>query len=333
MALGVVLAMAGSALAQNYPSTTAAPGGPSDAEREMMRVRNAAEGARGEAQAAAMTRAADLSLEQSNEDRAIQSARQRKAIKRQMEERARWEQRNGQVRKISSDQMEAWDREDAAAAQTPARVERDVPRNFVASVVEEEALAASRVPKKKGFAPFSATKKALNWRPFQGDGGRNSDDYDPLQAATLSVAAPVEAPQEAERGGGFMGLGNVKMPKLSIPKFGKDKKEEAEAFVESEPIFRASSEPESAVGEGSTPPAPESRVPASRAEPAIYASPESPAPVREADTPPDRTRVQTVAAVDEAESGNSGFFGMFNSHKGPKPSRVETPSSRSGSGG
>jgi hypothetical protein len=185
-------------------------------EIEMMQVRTAAQTAQGDAVAASMARSADRSLEEQHQDRILQTAREERAIKREMRERMKWERVSSanNVRKVSASDMSSWQTNEGGI-----RVERNVPDPFILSLIEEERQIAAREAaegKKRGFsplgasasvigAPVSATKKALSFNPFRGgrDSGRDAEpaEVNPASAepqfVRTSSGASAPSPQPA----------------------------------------------------------------------------------------------------------------------------------------
>lgn len=190
--------------------TTGTPSTTTARQVQMMQVRNAAQSAQGDAVAASMSRAADRTIQQQNEERVLQNAREEKAIKRAMAERAKWDRMaSTQVNKVSANDMSSWN------SNGGVRVQRNVPDPFITALIEEErqlaaqeAAAAQREP---GFGPFGKVK--LN--PFK---RREADvhvdglvealmDAEPQPSSVQTVPAPsgydpnVDVPSDG--GGGF----------------------------------------------------------------------------------------------------------------------------------
>jgi hypothetical protein len=133
----------------------------SSLQLQMMQIRSNAQQAQGEAVAASMARTADRTIDEQNQDRVLQQAREEKAIKRQMAERVKWERNSAQVRKVSANDMSFWNQNGGV------RVERNVPDPFITSLIEEERQLAAqeRAEKTPGIGPFGKVK--LN--PFKKD--------------------------------------------------------------------------------------------------------------------------------------------------------------------
>ncbi|MEM9016514.1 MAG: hypothetical protein AAGC68_05840 [Verrucomicrobiota bacterium] len=258
----------GSMWGQTSPSAAAAPVDPAAAAGmtsgmpngltgqriEMMQVRTAAQSAQGDAAAAAMARSAGQAIDDRNEERALQSARELKSIKRQMADRMKWERASsssGRVNKVSANEMASW-RTDSGNV----RVERNVPDPFIASLIEEEQQIAAREQaerERQGFAPLQATRdatmKALSWRPFQG--GRNQEYVNDPYASTASATLP--SPEVSSGGGGGF------FKKLRVPK--NNQAVSAADAGSAEPRFVQTS---SSVGASSGAPAPAPAQAASR---------------------------------------------------------------------
>ena len=232
---GVLLVEAQTPSAAAYPAdpaatagmTTSTSTGMSARDIQLMTVRTAAQSAQGDAAAAAMARSADRSLDEQQNARVLQNAREEKAIKREMRERMKWDRANAQVKKVSANDMESWRTQGGGV-----RVERNVPDPFIESLIEEERQIAAREAaekKERGFspvgasqavitAPVNATRNALSRLPF-GGGGRGAEP-----AATTSSSLP-------SGGGGDRGgfLSNLRPPRIGR---GNDAPEPAPAAAE-----------------------------------------------------------------------------------------------------
>jgi hypothetical protein len=159
--LGVPLSLRAQAPdAATYPVDPAAaagmtrglPNGVTGQQAEMMQVRTSAQGAQGEAAAAMMARSADQSIEERNQEIALQTAREKKSIKESMTERLRFERASASYNKVSANDMSTWKTEGGGV-----RVERNVPDAFLMSLIEEEEQAEAREAasgEKKGFGLF-----------------------------------------------------------------------------------------------------------------------------------------------------------------------------------
>lgn len=228
---GMVLLSGGLLFAQqsatsSYPTdvsasagmTTSPTGNLSYRDAEMMQIRTAAQGAQGDAAAAAMARSADNSLEQQQLQRSIERAREEKAIKKAMANRMKWEHASAQNNKISANDMSSWKTNSGSV-----RVERNVPNAFIRSLIEEEEQAAARAAaegqKEEGFSPIRATQRALSWRPFQNDGSEDSSGGGGGLGGVISNIHPPRLP--------FVGGGREPEPQTSAPP----------ASTSSEPVF------------------------------------------------------------------------------------------------
>jgi hypothetical protein len=134
---------------------------------QMVQVRTAAQSAQGEAVAASMSRTADRTIDQQNQDRVLQMAREEKAIKRQMAERMKWERANAaQVNKVSANDMSTWKTNGGNV-----RVERNVPDPFITALIQEERqLAAEEAAagvKEPGIGPFGKLNPFKKNRPAE----------------------------------------------------------------------------------------------------------------------------------------------------------------------
>ena len=116
--------------------TRGLPNGVTGQQAEMMQVRTSAQGAQGEAAAAMMARSADQSIEERNQEIALQTAREKKSIKESMTERLRFERASASYNKVSANDMSTWKTEGGGV-----RVERNVPDAFLMSLIEEEEQA------------------------------------------------------------------------------------------------------------------------------------------------------------------------------------------------
>lgn len=180
--------------ASTYPVDPAAaagmtqglPNGVTGRQAEMIQVRTSAQSARGEAAAALMARSADESIEQHNQEIALQQARERKSIKRSMTDRLQFERAAASYNKVSANDMSTWKTEGGGV-----RVERNVPDAFLMSLIEAEEEAAARAEasgEKKGFGLF-----------------RKDEDPD---GGFLSFIRPPRLPFLGGGGGGLLGGGD-----------------------------------------------------------------------------------------------------------------------------
>lgn len=192
--------------------TRGLPNGVTGQQAEMMQVRTSAQGAQGEAAAALMARSADQSIEQRNQEIALQTAREKKSIKESMTERLKFERAAASYNKISANDMSTWKTEGGGV-----RVERNVPDAFLMSLIEEEEQAAAREAasgEKKGFGLFRKDDDGDSGGsflsgirpprlPFMGGGGGSdptpvtgssspapSDTSEPTFARTAGPASP-----------------------------------------------------------------------------------------------------------------------------------------------
>jgi len=186
---------------------------PSYRDLEMMQVRTAAQSAQGDAAAASMSRSAGRTLEEQNREKALQEAREIKALKRDATNRMRWERSENAYQKISANDMSTW-----KTSTGNVRVERSVPDPFLISLIrEEEQLAAQQAAEDQNAGPL---KKAFGWRPFGKDDAVSSVSQFTVPTSSPSTnatsASNVSLPsQEPESGGGF--FSKLRMPKLPSP--------------------------------------------------------------------------------------------------------------------
>ena len=224
----------------------------SSLQLQMMQIRSNAQQAQGEAVAASMARTADRTIDEQNQDRVLQQAREEKAIKRQMAERVKWERNSAQVRKVSANDMSFWNQNGGV------RVERNVPDPFITSLIEEERQLAAqeRAEKTPGIGPFGKVK--LN--PFKKD---KFETHVPGLMEAMMDAQPQAAPAPAAPGmvdpnmavsSEPSGGGGGFFSKLRPPKIGRGREE---ASVDASGI-----EPQFAQGSSVGNPAPE--APASK---------------------------------------------------------------------
>jgi len=162
----------------------------SEQQIQMMQVRAAAQGARGDAAAASMARSADQAMEDRHLEATLQEAREIKRIKRDARNRMKWREAQNAYERVSANEMESW-RTDSGNI----RVERNVPNEFLVALREEEAAIAARegAPDEEGFSPLKSTGRLLT-SPFGGGRKREADYAEPAQ------------------GGGIMS--NIGMPRL-----------------------------------------------------------------------------------------------------------------------
>jgi hypothetical protein len=205
--------------AATYPVDAAAaagmtrglPNGVTGQQAEMMRVRTSAQGAQGEAAAALMARSADMSIEQRNQETALQMAREKKSIKESMTERLKFERASASYNKVSANDMSTWKTDDGGL-----RVERNVPDAFLMSLIEEENQAAARAEasgEKKGFGLFRKDDDSGSGAsflsgirpprlPFLGGGGRGSEsDAAPIDGNSTADPSDTSEPSFAGTGG------------------------------------------------------------------------------------------------------------------------------------
>ena len=191
--------------------TRGLPNGVTGQQAEMMRVRTSAQGAQGEAAAALMARSADMSIEQRNQETALQMAREKKSIKESMTERLKFERASASYNKISANDMSTWKTDDGGL-----RVERNVPDAFLMSLIEEEEQAAARAEasgEKKGFGLFRKDDDSGSGAsflsgirpprlPFLGGGGRGSEsDAAPIDGNSSADPSDTSEPSFAGTGG------------------------------------------------------------------------------------------------------------------------------------
>lgn len=219
----VLIPVSGRAQYQDLNSAPIQSTNPSGAmstrDMQLQQVRQQAQALQGEAASASMARSADRSIDQQNRDRAVQEARELKAMKRNAAERLKWERANArQVQKVSSDDMNSW-----TTSSGNVRVERDVPNAFIASLIAEEESAMRRgtlEKKKKRLSP-----RDLN--PFR------KDDPIPQSSAPVMVqqANPEFSEPLPEKKGFFS--------KVKIPGFGNKEDDMAADAIPEAPVFRS----------------------------------------------------------------------------------------------
>ncbi len=203
--------------------TRGLPSGVTGQQAEMMQVRTSAQGAQGEAAAALMARSADQTIEDRNQEIALQAAREKKSIKESMSERLKFERAATSYNKVSGNDMSTWKTDGGGV-----RVERNVPDAFLMSIIEEEEEASARKAasgEKKGFGLFRKDSDSSDSGggflssirpprlPFMGGGGGGeatvasappaSDTSEPSFARTAGSApaqaqAPAQAPAQAQ---------------------------------------------------------------------------------------------------------------------------------------
>lgn len=189
--------------------TQGLPNGVTAREAEMIQVRTKAQGAQGEAAAALMARSADQSIEQRNQEIALQSARERKSIKRSMTDRLKFERAAASYNKVTANEMSTWKTESGGV-----RVERNVPDAFLMSLIEAEEQAAIRAAasdEKKGFGLFRKEEDSgggfLSFirpprLPFIGGGGSGGgDEEDVAPAASAPLPNDTSEPSFARASG------------------------------------------------------------------------------------------------------------------------------------
>lgn len=207
----------------------------SSLQLQMMQIRSNAQQAQGEAVAASMARTADRTIDEQNQDRVLQQAREEKAIKRQMAERVKWERNSAQVRKVSANDMSFWNQNGGV------RVERNVPDPFITSLIEEERQLAAqeRAEKTPGIGPFGKVK--LN--PFKKD---KFETHVPGLMEAMMDAQPQAAPAPAAPGmvdpnmavsSEPSGGGGGFFSKLRPPKIGRGREEASVDASGIEPQF------------------------------------------------------------------------------------------------
>ncbi len=282
--------------------TSGLPNGVTYRQAEMMQVRTAAQGAQGEASAAAMARAADQSIEERNRAAALQTARTNKAIKDEMRNRLKFEQAAAVQQKVTAHDMSTWEQNGGV------RVERNVPDAFLLSLIEEEEQAAARAGtgRKRGF-------------PFFGGGDDSSD------GEGLSFLSSIRPPRLPFIGGG--GADDESSPTASAPP----------ASDNSEPVFATGSRPPASSPAPARTPTPTTKpgvVPMiSGAALVDGRSPVNPGSnPASADAPP--SGAPTSFASDhmpEPEKRKTSLFSMFGSSEPDEEDLV--PSSRGSGGG
>ena len=138
--------------------TTGLPNGLTSQRAEMMHVRTSAQGAQGEAAAASMARSADQSIEERNQEIALQAAREKKSIKQSITERMKYDRAEASVNKVSANDMSTWKTQGGGV-----RVERNVPDAFMSALIAEEEQTAKRTGagnERKGFGLFRKDNQA-----------------------------------------------------------------------------------------------------------------------------------------------------------------------------
>lgn len=188
--------------------TRGLPNGVTGQQAEMMQVRTSAQGAQGEAAAALMARSADQSIEQRNQEIALQTAREKKSIKESMTERLKFERAAASYNKVSANDMSTWKTEGGGV-----RVERNVPDAFLMSLIEEEEQAAAREAasgEKKGFGLFRKDDDGDSGGsflsgirpprlPFMGGGG--GSDSAPVTSSSAPAPSDTSEPSFARTAG------------------------------------------------------------------------------------------------------------------------------------
>lgn len=188
-------------------------------QAQLVNARTEALAAQGDAVAASMARSADQQLEQQNTDRVLERAREEKAIKRAMADRARWERAtSNNVQKVSANDMSSWNTSSGGV-----RVERNVPDPFITALIEEEKILAEQ--------EAASAEREPGFGPFRG-GGLNP--FKKNQSAETRVPGLVEALMDSEPrpssmdvpaadlaedsgGGGPLGMiGRIRPPRFKI---------------------------------------------------------------------------------------------------------------------
>ncbi len=204
--------------------TSGLPNGLTAQQLELMRARSAAQSSQGHAVAASMARSADQTIESQHQQKAIQSAREIKALKREMAERMKWERSNEQVNKVSANDLSSWKTQTGNV-----KVEREVPNTFMTALIEEERLAAERGEDVK------KEKKGIKWNPFKKDESKDDEyGFDPADFEPIGFIEPDPEPipePKKKEGGLFSGF---KMPLVG----NSDKEKVSQSTTAaSEPVF------------------------------------------------------------------------------------------------
>ena len=278
--------------------TSGLPGVSPARQAELMYVRAQAQKARPEAEAAAMARSAEQTLDKKITERTLEEARETKDLKQKAAYDHQLKRAEDAYKGVSQSEINAW-----GEGSGTVKVQRGVPPQFAASVPPEEAeaeevdgrlgflKAPGRVAKNAASATASGMKKALSWRPFGNDNEEEDAPAAPSPTSATSSASYFDQPplsfesvaypaEAAEEKGGFF---------AKIPFMGgkKNKAEEVsyEAPSYQDPIHQA-------------PPAPAPPAPA------------PPAPAPPAPAPPTLTysSPQTQAQTEQPEKAEHDGF-------------------------
>lgn len=280
--------------------TSGLPNGVTYRQAEMMQVRTSAQGAQGEASAAAMARSADQTIEERNREAALESARTNKAIKEEMRNRLKFERAAAVQEKVTANDMSTWKQNGGV------RVERNVPDAFLMSLIEEEEQAAAR-------ADASGKKKRFSL--FDGD-----DSPDEGALGFLGAIRPPRLP--------FLGGGDESAPAEAAG---------PASSVPGEPVFAPSSSPSRGSAAATAPPpaaAAPGRVPmisgAALVDGRAAVTTGEGASPRAADQPPSAPEPVSFADETPEQGRKPGLFSMF----APEPKEEPlVPESGGGGGG
>ncbi|MDF1858737.1 MAG: hypothetical protein P1U87_00910 [Verrucomicrobiales bacterium] len=290
-------------------------------QMQMMQVRTAAQSAQGDAVAASMSRTADRTIDQQNQDRVLQMAREEKAIKRQMAERMKWERANAaQVNKVSANDMSTWKTNGGNV-----RVERNVPDPFITALIQEERqLAAEEAAagvKEPGIGPFGKLNPFKRNRPAETrvpglvEAIMESEPTPSTSPAPQGYDPNVDVPSGG--GGGFFS-------KLKPPRIGGRREEE--------PIDASSAEPQFVQTSSSRPAAPTPAVasikPGTIPRISGAALVDGSSPVNsgaQAAAPAPQPQPSSVSFADEMPDSSNERGGLF--------SKMKSSGSNSGGGG
>jgi len=316
----------------------------SSRDAEMMQIRAAAQSARGEAAQASMARSADRSIEEQQRRRALEEAREEKAIKRQMANRMEWERASDAYQKVTADEMASWRTQSGNV-----RVERNVPDAFLVSLIEQEERLAEReaaaaAEEEQGFSPLRATKKALGWRPWKrsetasaemtasdsGGGGGVGGMISSLNPVRLISGGGDSSPERREPRERNASAGST-APGSTEPRFVRTSSSSESANRGARPAPSSSSSSARATGAAARQPGAVPRIsgaalvdggesPVNRSEPESGGASSS----SSADRPPQRSprsqqRQPSFAGADEMpaqDEGSGGFFSFLSSDGG-----------------
>lgn len=291
--------------------STSYDGSVSARERQLQQVRRDAQALQSEAASVSMARSAGRSIDQQNQDRAVQQARELKAIKRNAIERMKWDRANAQVQAVSSNDMNSWN-----SGSGGNRIERDVPDTFIASLIEEEESARRRGTLKKEKKRFSP--RDLN--PFRKD--------EPAPVSSNPVIVQQASPQFSEPLPEKKGL----FSKVKIPGLGGREEEPAGPALPEAPVFRNANGSSNSQSVGNDSPSPAARTVPQRSGAALVdggAAPAVPAVADESNNTPGPT-LTAFNPASESEKEKNGLFSAFKKSENEVQSQVPEKSNSGG---